>query len=258
MPQRCRVCAHPNKQEIEKQIVQGIAHTRIGKRYGVSHDSIGYHAEHHLSETLAMAHSEQQKNHALDLFQGITDTYQKAERILQNAISDKNPRLALEAMREMRSITETMAKLMVKVKEYEDEHGHPDKQAGIDYYRECLKKLNLKELTVLTALVDKMQSGSNNYTHTPEVERYIDEFMLSEETDYSIIEPVGGGKKLRRTKRKKDSKTPLEDRNTSERASDDFELGLDDLELESLDEGTIPSELTDPKWLVEEHRRQSF
>ncbi|HEV2700462.1 MAG TPA: hypothetical protein VGV09_02440, partial [Steroidobacteraceae bacterium] len=43
------VCTHAQRYEIELALVSGVSHCALGKKYGVSHDSVQRHAKNHVS-----------------------------------------------------------------------------------------------------------------------------------------------------------------------------------------------------------------
>jgi hypothetical protein len=47
----CRVCSHPQREEIESAISEQQPHVRIGPAYGISRDSVGAHARNHMGQS---------------------------------------------------------------------------------------------------------------------------------------------------------------------------------------------------------------
>lgn len=46
MPQTCKICKHPQRKAIEKDITSGLAMRRIGSKYGMSDQAVRRHKAH--------------------------------------------------------------------------------------------------------------------------------------------------------------------------------------------------------------------
>ena len=55
MGQRCSICRHPHREEIDRALIAGEPRRRIAARYAVSETSLRRHAKNHLPEKLARA-----------------------------------------------------------------------------------------------------------------------------------------------------------------------------------------------------------
>lgn len=51
----CHICAHPNREEIDRELAAGGSPTRIARRYRASKDSMRRHATNHLGDLLGLA-----------------------------------------------------------------------------------------------------------------------------------------------------------------------------------------------------------
>lgn len=111
----CRVCNHPDRVAIEEAMVlEPSVNARIGQRWDIPKDSIRRHRAH-LSPALTAEIVRREKKRestgprkALDRLE---DLYDRASRILTKAEEDGKGSLSLGAIRELRGITETLAKI---------------------------------------------------------------------------------------------------------------------------------------------------
>ena len=282
MAQVCKVCAHRNTEEIEQLIVQGVPHTTIGKRFGVHFQSVRYHAEHHLPETLVQAVAESEANHAEGILSGINDLLKRTKRIMDDAEEKGYGRLELEAINSAKGTYELLSKIAVKLAEYEQAKGGSSGVDGAprslaDIYDEenqemgNLDMLTDSELATFTRLLgkiggsipeDSMDDNTRMFVEgTTESASYDNNNNNNSGQNSPRIEEIQhkntqkiGGKGGRRMKRTKPASNDL----------DDLDLELDDLSLDEQDEeksfpstnsNHIPSEESDPKWMKEWRRK---
>lgn len=115
MARPCRVCHHPDRVAIEEAMVlEPSVNARIGQRWDIPKDSIRRHREH-LSPALTAEIVRREKKRestgprkALDRLE---DLYDRASRILERSEKEGKGSLSLGAIRELRGITETLAKI---------------------------------------------------------------------------------------------------------------------------------------------------
>jgi len=48
----CKICYHPELEDIEQELAEGAQYHRVAKYYGCDRHSVRYHAEHCMSEEL--------------------------------------------------------------------------------------------------------------------------------------------------------------------------------------------------------------
>lgn len=112
MPQVCRVCKHPDREAIDRQLVIGTALDALGGEYGVSRSSLTRHKANHVSEALhAVVVEEREKAGPRSALDRLEELYDTASRILAAAEQEGKASLSLSAVRELRGITETLAKV---------------------------------------------------------------------------------------------------------------------------------------------------
>ncbi|WP_062385925.1 hypothetical protein [Demequina iriomotensis] len=108
---RCKVCTHPERGLIEKDITSGMSNTRVASHWGMSKDSVMRHKRAHLSAALkgVIARRDTESGtRALDRLEGL---YGRAEGILDAATEEGKASMSLAAIKELRGIVELLAKL---------------------------------------------------------------------------------------------------------------------------------------------------
>ena len=245
MARKCKVCSHKKTKDIENDIVQGMAHTQIGKKYGLDHQSVRYHSENHLPDKLVRAVQDKKANHAENILDGINNLLKRTKDILDSAEEKGHNRLALDAIKEARGTYELLSKIAVKLEEYR----RKDKAEEVDMVKQNVERglhaLSTAELKTYIQLQGKIASADPEYELDAQ-SRYVVNAM-------NTVRPDVSSPKTTRTR-------PAQDKNIQNDGSaddwdEDFDLELDDLELDELDEpftpsaDIIPSEETDPAWL---------
>lgn len=99
MPRQCSICTHPNRQEIDREIVAGTAIRGIAQRFAVSSDSLQRHKMTHLTDLLASA-VEAERERGVELV-----TRQREQDAEREAV-------ALDVMTELRWIFDHAKKML--------------------------------------------------------------------------------------------------------------------------------------------------
>ena len=68
-PRACTVCIHPEREDIDKALVEGIAFPALIAQYRVSKDALSRHKHNHLPKTLAKARDAEEVARADDCSQ---------------------------------------------------------------------------------------------------------------------------------------------------------------------------------------------
>lgn len=103
MPRRCTICAHPERDALEREILYGVPYRKIAQRYGVSDASITRHVHSH------MATLEQQRQARLDALKSeVAELIVAAKAAIANA---RNVRDWAVVAREYRSTLELLLKI---------------------------------------------------------------------------------------------------------------------------------------------------
>ncbi len=170
MTQVCRTCNHTNRLDIDRALVSGKSKASVAREFGVSVDSLSYHAEHHLSRQLVQAYEKKEALEGLNLLSEIEDLLQRTKRILTEAEKKKKYNLALRAIREARGVYELLSKIafalhQARLTELELERER-DGTAAVERdvgFQERLSILTDAELDVLVMLLLKV------HKQTPEL-----------------------------------------------------------------------------------------
>lgn len=111
----CRICSHPDRLAIDREIVAGQPHTKIAKKYGVSNQSVRNHARSHLSRQLLQSYERKGRmvsDELVDQFEGL---FVKARELHEKSLardSLSGDTLALRALGEQRAILDTMCRIL--------------------------------------------------------------------------------------------------------------------------------------------------
>jgi len=117
LPQRCKICTHPQKEEIDKALLESQNITEIAKRFSVSYDSLLRHKKNHITPLLANSRKAQEIARADNLLSQVTELKDKAIAILNKAEEAGDNRTALLAIREAKGCLELLAKLLGELNE---------------------------------------------------------------------------------------------------------------------------------------------
>lgn len=188
MPRACEICNHPNRLEIDREIVQGKSKSGIARTYEVSLNSVAYHAENHLSRQLVKSYEMRQAIESTGLVTEIQELLKRSKHILRRCERDGKLGVALGAIRETRGTLELMARICSTIFQIEQaqlsaqQEQHEDSSSTA--FQEGLSRLSDAELTLYMALTEKMAGERDDdvalsalneirgaYTSTPEPKR---------------------------------------------------------------------------------------
>ena len=111
MARRCTVCDHPDVNEVNTAILEGIPNRTIAAQFGLKTSSVFRHKCKHLPKALVQAKKAREAAAADSLLTSVYNLQTRAERILIKAEKGGDHRIALSAIRELRSTVELLAKL---------------------------------------------------------------------------------------------------------------------------------------------------
>jgi hypothetical protein len=117
MPRTCRVCEHPNREEIDRALVAGDANTKLSSVFAVSEQALRRHKGSHLPAKLVMAEAAAEVAEADGLLDQVRDLQRRVLDILDKAEEAGELRTALSAIREARGNLELLAKLLGELDE---------------------------------------------------------------------------------------------------------------------------------------------
>lgn len=117
MPRACTVCAHPDRETIDRAIVEKMPNRRVASHHDVTERAVRNHKANHLPAALAKAQDAQEVAEADDLLGQVRDLQARTLAILEAAEGSSQHRTALAAIREARSNLELLAKLIGELDE---------------------------------------------------------------------------------------------------------------------------------------------
>lgn len=106
------MCAHPNRDAIDKALVGDSSNLSLSSEFVVSEAALRRHKTNHLPATLAKSQDAQEVAEADDLLAQVQDLQARTLAILEAAEATSQHRTALSAIREARSNLELLAKLV--------------------------------------------------------------------------------------------------------------------------------------------------
>lgn len=117
MPRVCTACQHPKVAAINKELLAGVAHLALEKRYGVLRDALRRHAATHIPKALAQAAQAGAVASADTLLAQLEGLRGDAERIGRKAERARDYRGALAGVRELTRLVELAARLAGELRE---------------------------------------------------------------------------------------------------------------------------------------------
>lgn len=110
MPRTCTVCSHEDREAIDEAVVSGGSMRDIARRHAVSKDAVARHRAH-ISPALSRLVAEREEAGPASALARLEELYAKADQVLTAATAEGKASLSLAAIRELRSIVETLAKI---------------------------------------------------------------------------------------------------------------------------------------------------
>lgn len=109
---RCRVCLHPNREQIEEELAGGMRSLQlIADAWSLSRDSVRRHRNDHLPASLRAVRERRENAGAERAIDRLEALYAKALSVLDAAEGDGKASLSLAAIKELRGLVELLAKL---------------------------------------------------------------------------------------------------------------------------------------------------
>jgi len=118
MPRVCTVCNHPQRHEIDKELVAGGTNRAIAGQYPpLTRSAVQRHKDEHLPEKLAQAHQAAEVAESDSLLAQVKALQVKAGQLLEMAEQQGDVKTALAGIRESRACVELLAKLLGELDE---------------------------------------------------------------------------------------------------------------------------------------------
>ena len=111
MAKPCSVCIHQKAGEIDAQLTEGAALEPLAKAYNLSKTALHRHKTQHIPAQLARAQEAKETASADSLMGRVAALNAKAEDIYSKALEADNLNAAIQAVRELRGLTELYAKV---------------------------------------------------------------------------------------------------------------------------------------------------
>jgi hypothetical protein len=116
MARKCTICEHPNRNEIDADLVSGESYRNIAARFGTS-AALVRHKGDHIPAHLARAKEAETVTQADDLLIKVADIEKEAKRIAKKAEDTGDLRTAMSGIRELARLVELLAKLRGELNE---------------------------------------------------------------------------------------------------------------------------------------------
>ena len=111
MSRKCTICTHPQRDEIDRALVEGIPKRRIAADFKVSESALRRHERNHLPKRLVQAHAAKEAARADDLLARARAYEAKAVALLKQAEAEGDYNTALRGIREARAGLELLARM---------------------------------------------------------------------------------------------------------------------------------------------------
>jgi|SRR5574343_645856 len=121
MAPKCKICYHPQRENIETAILTGIPIRIISDQYGVSLGTINRHKQGHIAPKLAKSHEAREVVKADNLMETTKDLLQWAKDLTTAAQSEKDLKTALMGIGKIKDILELLLKVTGELEENKTE-----------------------------------------------------------------------------------------------------------------------------------------
>ncbi len=111
MTRRCTVCDHPDREEIDRQLVCGTPYRIIADRFSLSFGAVARHKDNHIPATLAQAHDADEVAQGDDLLAQVKGLQAEAQDILTEARAAGDLKTALQGIGKARDCLELLFKV---------------------------------------------------------------------------------------------------------------------------------------------------
>jgi hypothetical protein len=111
MARSCTICLNPQREVIDRALIEGKPYRDIARHHATSKDALMRHHKAHLSPTLTRVAQRREERGAETALNRLEHLYEKADRVLDAAEEAGSTGIQLAAIRELRGIVETLAKV---------------------------------------------------------------------------------------------------------------------------------------------------
>ena len=117
MARKCTICSHDRRKEIDEALIIGASYRSIAQRFGVSCDSVRRHRLNHLPNELVKSEKAREAARSDNLADKMAALESTALGILERAEKGGDLNTAIRAIREVRGVIETMAKIFGNIRD---------------------------------------------------------------------------------------------------------------------------------------------
>lgn len=174
MPQKCSICSHSKRLEMEREYASGQPVLKIARNYGVDQNSLYNHCNHHLSRQLVQAFEKKSALEATEIIGGVEELLGRTRKILDTVEKKKRYGTALNAIKEMRGSYELLSKIAYALHqartaelELEQSKQSAEHQEELNQVQESLQVLDEDELIVYEKLCRKIRTGNKKIKALP-------------------------------------------------------------------------------------------
>ena len=108
----CEICSNENRNDIDKELLDGRTMASVSRKYGVSESSLCFHKNHnHISKRLEKSYALRQQDENFDLLNRIEKIIKDAEIIFKRNFDKHKDRIALKALDSQRATFDLLAKI---------------------------------------------------------------------------------------------------------------------------------------------------
>jgi hypothetical protein len=136
MPRTCLACASPKRNEIDKALASGTPYRNISKRFRIGVASLHRHRAH-IAQAIVKATERREKSIGESVLERLENLYKRAEKNLFDAEFDRDGRVGLAAIRELR---ETLAGLFSLAERATAKPAESTAPPDADMYLEAIAK----------------------------------------------------------------------------------------------------------------------
>lgn len=111
MAQKCTICTHPDRESVDRSILEGESNRSIAKRFGINHSAVQRHRNQHIPQHLAQAKQAEVVTQADSLVDDLLFLKSKACDLLRQAETMEDFRAASALIGQARQVIETLAEV---------------------------------------------------------------------------------------------------------------------------------------------------
>ncbi len=178
MTMACKICNHPNRLEIDREVVKGTSTATIARNFDLNYNALSNHTMNHISRQLAQVWEKRALEENMNLLGRIDLIIQRAEDIFLRNYKARKDNIALKALDNQKNTMELLVKISyslhqaklaeLEIQRHESGEVQTDKRDAIS--KENWNVLNETEQSVLKMLFVKMHTKDKDMIVIPKQE----------------------------------------------------------------------------------------